>query len=84
MRHITVALILIGVVVLFSIQNAFVVSVSFLFWRAQASLAVVVFFSALSGFLIGIAVTLFLRRTGSEKKRSLQEPPGKQASRSNE
>ena len=47
------ALLVIAAVVIFSVQNAVPVSVSFLLWKFGASLAVIVFLA----FVIGIVVT---------------------------
>ncbi|GAB4422364.1 MAG: hypothetical protein OHK0032_17880 [Thermodesulfovibrionales bacterium] len=45
-------LIIVAVVAIFSVQNAVPVSVSFLFWKFEASLAIVVFLSVLAGIVI--------------------------------
>ena len=44
----------IALVTIFSVQNASPVAVSFLFWRFEASLAIVIFLSVLSGILIAV------------------------------
>ncbi|MEW6002880.1 MAG: LapA family protein [Nitrospirota bacterium] len=56
MITIVFVLIIITVVTIFSVQNATPVMVSFLFWRFEASLAIVIFLSALIGLLTGIAI----------------------------
>ena len=48
-----IAVLVIAVVVIFSVQNAVPVSVAFLTWKFGASLAVIVFLA----FVVGIAVT---------------------------
>jgi len=45
-------LIIIAVVTIFSVQNAAPIAVSFLFWKFEASLAIIIFLSVLSGILI--------------------------------
>ncbi|PIV41742.1 MAG: DUF1049 domain-containing protein [Nitrospirae bacterium CG_4_10_14_3_um_filter_44_29] len=45
-------LIIIAVVTIFSVQNASPVAVSFLLWKFEASLAIVIFLSVFSGILI--------------------------------
>jgi uncharacterized integral membrane protein len=49
-----IAVLVVAAVVIFSVQNAAPVSVGFLMWRFDASLAVMVFLA----FVIGIVVTL--------------------------
>jgi uncharacterized integral membrane protein len=58
--------VIIAVVAVFSAQNSLPVSIVFLFWKFQASLAIVIFLSALSGVVIALIVFLWLRirRTG--------------------
>jgi uncharacterized integral membrane protein len=43
-------------VALFSVQNASPVAISFLFWRFEASLAIVIFLSALAGVLVTVII----------------------------
>ncbi|MGO9378149.1 MAG: lipopolysaccharide assembly LapA domain-containing protein [Dissulfurispiraceae bacterium] len=51
-----IALITVILVALFSVQNATPVVISFFFWRFEASLAVVIFLSALAGALITVII----------------------------
>jgi uncharacterized integral membrane protein len=44
--------VIITVVVIFSIQNAVPVVITFFFWKLEASLAIVVFLSVVAGVLI--------------------------------
>lgn len=76
MFSLIVAVIALAVVVLFSVQNSGPVAVSFLFWRFEASLAVVITLSLLSGALAGAAVLSWmrLRRSGRKKKTPEREP----------
>jgi len=64
------ALIIIALVAIFSIQNALPVSIVFLFWKFQASLAIVTFLSVLTGIVIATIIFLWLhmRRRGKERK----------------
>lgn len=69
----TVALILviIALVAIFSVQNAVPVTISFFFWRFDASLAIVIFLSVLTGVITGVIVALFLVRKKSSSKTTL-------------
>ncbi len=49
-------LIIIVIVAIFSVQNANPVMVTFLFWRFQASLAIVIFISILAGVLMTLTI----------------------------
>ena len=65
-----IAVLVIAVVVIFSVQNAVPVSVAFLTWKFGASLAVIVFLA----FVVGIAVTalsiLAFRVKGTARRRA--------------
>jgi uncharacterized integral membrane protein len=63
---------LILVVVVFSVQNASPVAISFLFWRFDASLAIIVFLSVLIGLITGVIIMSWfrIRRSVREKKES--------------
>lgn len=54
-------LIIIALVVAFSVQNAMPVAVSFLAWRFEASLAVVIFLSLIVGVFIGVIIGLSIK-----------------------
>jgi len=56
MITIVLLLIIITVVTIFSVQNAAPVAVTFLFWRFEASLAIVVFLSVLAGIVITVII----------------------------
>lgn len=60
--------VLVCVVVLFSVQNASPVAVAFLFWDFQASLAIVIFLSLVSGIIIGAVIALWKGRRRSRDK----------------
>jgi len=70
-----------SVMVLFSVQNAAPVVVSFLSWKFEASLAVIIVLSVLIGTLIGGATAFFrrLKRLIKHRKTIEQGPlDGKQ------
>ncbi len=68
MIMIVLILIIIAIVTIFSVQNATPVAISLLFWRFEASLAIVIFLSVLSGVIIGVVGTSLLRIRSAVKK----------------
>ncbi len=56
-----IVVIIISLVTVFSVQNAAPVVLSFVFWRFEASLAIVIFLSLLSGVVIGAIVASLMR-----------------------
>ena len=70
MSLLILALIIIVLVAAFSVQNAAPVTISLLFWKFQASLAIVTFLSVLIGAVIAtiIAVWFSLRKPKKEDK----------------
>jgi len=73
---ILVVIVIAGVAV-FSVQNATPVAISFLVWRFDASLAVIVLLSFLTGMIVGMAVLSWtrIRRTVKKKSKPEAEPP---------
>lgn len=69
MAGIILVLIIIAIVTVFSVQNAAPVIVSFLFWKFESSLAIVIFLSVLSGIIIGTLITSLskIRRSKLQK-----------------
>ncbi len=65
-----IVLIIITVVMVFSVQNAIPVAISFLFWKFEASLAIVIFLSVLAGVVIGFIGTSLFRMKSSIKKQN--------------
>ena len=55
---------IVALVAVFSVQNAAPVTITFLFWKFEASLAVIIFLCVLSG----IAVTVIIKSSGYIKK----------------
>jgi len=53
-----VVIVIIALAVVFSVQNAEPVAVSFLSWTFETSLAIVIFLSVLSGILIAAIISL--------------------------
>jgi uncharacterized integral membrane protein len=70
-----------AVIILFSIQNAAPVTVWFYNWKFDASLAIVVFLSAIAGMLIeGLIVgSLRLRKTVRARNQKRGEAAGRQS-----
>jgi uncharacterized integral membrane protein len=62
-----VLLLVIGIAV-FSVQNAVPVTISFFFWRFEASLAIVIFLSAVTGLIMGMIIGILFRKKPSDKK----------------
>ena len=79
MASIVVVLIIVLIVALFSVQNAAPVSISFLFWQFQASLAIIIFLCVLSGIIVGSILTFLFRikRQRKEKLSKLETVPEK-------
>jgi putative membrane protein len=61
MAILIILLIVISLVAIFSVQNALPVTISFLFWKFEASLAIVIFLSALAGMIVGAIIVSLLR-----------------------
>jgi uncharacterized integral membrane protein len=60
-------------VTIFSVQNAMPVAISFLLWRFDASLAIVIFLSVLCGILIGAVIASLLRIKSQARKEEKSE-----------
>ena len=74
MLTLIVVLVVIAAVVVFSVQNAAPVSVAFLVWKYEASLAVVVLLSVACGLLIGAAMVSFWRLRRAMRERKAAQP----------
>ena len=79
MASIIVALIIVLIVAIFSVQNAAPVAITFLFWQFQASLAIIIFLCVLSGIIVGSILTFLIRikRQRKEKIKPSGAPRGK-------
>ena len=76
MLSLIVVIITLTIVVIFSVQNAGPVAVSFLSWRFEASLAVVIALSLLCGMIVGMTVLSWIRlRRSSRKKKTVGGGP---------
>lgn len=65
-------IIIVAVVAVFSIQNATPVSVTFMSWHFDASLAIIILLSVLTGFIIGMIVLLSIRFVRQAKRKGKQ------------
>lgn len=59
---ILVLLILLAIVAIFSVQNAMPVTVTFMLWKFEASLAIVIFLSLLVGMIVGATIMFLFRK----------------------
>jgi len=65
---IAIVIILAGLVLIFLAQNVQVVTVSFLFWEMSMSRAVLIFFTLLTGFIIGWFLNSYLSYRRDKKE----------------
>jgi len=68
MLTVILLLIVIALVAIFSVQNAMPITITFLFWKFEASLAIIVFLIALAGMIAGAIIVLLLKIRPSVKK----------------
>ena len=61
MFHAAIILIIIALVAVFSVQNAKPVDFTSLLWKFEASLAIVIFLSVLTGLIAGVIITFLFR-----------------------
>lgn len=72
MTTLIIVLIIVAAVTVFSVQNAIPVAISFLFWKFEASLAIVLFLCVLTGVAIGvIGASLFKKKLSRNKQTSI-------------
>lgn len=64
---ILIVFIIILLVAIFSVQNAIPVTITFFFWRFEASLAIVIFLSVITGLITGVIIAFLLRMKPSTK-----------------
>ena len=67
MIYIVLVLIIMALVAIFSVQNAIPVAISFFFWKFEASLAIVIFLSVLTGIVTGLIIAFLFRIKPSKK-----------------
>ena len=68
MLTVILLLIVIALVAIFSVQNAMPITITFLFWKFEASLAIIIFLIALIGMIAGAIIVLLLKIKPSVKK----------------
>jgi uncharacterized integral membrane protein len=68
MATVILLLIVVGIVAIFSAQNAIPVAITFLFWKFEASLAIVIFLSVIVGAITGAIIVSLLRMKHPDKK----------------
>jgi len=67
-----IALLIVACIVLFSVQNSMPVTISFLLWKFQASLAIVTFLSFIMGTIVAAIIIFWASVRHSKKKKALQ------------
>ncbi len=79
MANVVILLVIVALVAIISVQNATPVVLTFLFWKVETSLSIVVFLSMLAGISMAVVVALsgYLKRFVKNKK--LQNQNKKQA-----
>ena len=75
MVTIILLLIIVAAVAIFSVQNAMPVAITFLFWRFEASLAIVIFLSVIAGMIVGAIIVSLLKVKSSVKKIAKDKSP---------
>jgi uncharacterized integral membrane protein len=77
MITILIALIMVALVTVFSVQNASPVTITFIYWKFEASLAIVVFLSALAGAMIAVIAMASrrLKRSSKKQEKRAGKPP---------
>jgi len=71
-----IAVIIITLVTVFSVQNAAPVVLSLMVWKFEASLAIVIFLSLVSGAIIGAIIASLIRlRTNKKSAPSVTSQP---------
>jgi uncharacterized integral membrane protein len=63
-----ILLIVVVIVAIFSVQNAAPVAITFLVWKFEASLAIVLFLTVIAGIIAGILLVMLLKMKPSHKK----------------
>lgn len=68
MAVVILVIIIVFIVALFSVQNAIPVAISFLFWRFDASLAIIALLFFVAGMITGTGVLAWMRMRRRIKK----------------
>jgi|WetSurSiteA1Bulk_404760.scaffolds.fasta_scaffold01356_11 uncharacterized integral membrane protein len=66
--------VLILLVAIFSVQNAIPVFITFFLWKFEASLAIIVFLSAICGMIAGLIIAMLIRMKSEGKKEKKSQP----------
>ncbi len=77
MANVVIVLIIVALVAIVSIQNATPVTLTFLFWKVETSLFVVIILSILAGLLIAVVAVLSGRLKRLVKNRKSTTLAGK-------
>jgi uncharacterized integral membrane protein len=67
---IIILLILVGIVAVFSVQNALPVAITFFFWKFEASLAIILFLTLIVGMIAGALIVTLLKMKSSQNKKA--------------
>jgi len=65
---IIILLVLVGIVAVFSVQNALPVAITFFFWKFEASLAIILFLTVITGMIAGALIVTLLKMKSSQNK----------------
>ncbi len=78
MAALIACLFVVVLVAIFSVQNASPVTISFLWWKFEASLAIVIFLSALAGIVVTVIIysSRSLKKSLSARKDRAQDLSG--------
>lgn len=63
-----ILLVLVGIVAVFSVQNALPVAITFFFWKFEASLAIILFLTVITGMIAGALIVTLLKMKSSQNK----------------
>jgi len=76
MANVVTVLILVALVAIVSVQNATPVAVTFLFWKAEMPLFVVIVLSILAGLLLAVVavVSTYLKKRLAKNGKSMTAP----------
>ena len=79
MYGLIIGFIAVSLVAIFSVQNAAPVVITLFLWRFEASLAIVIFLSALTGALTAIVIysSLKVKKAVAIKRQPVEAAPGK-------
>lgn len=67
---IIILLVLVVIVAVFSVQNALPVAITFFFWKFEASLAIILFLTVITGMIAGALIVTLLKMKSSQNKKA--------------